>query len=70
MRYSVKETDYTLQGERAQTESFEQLAFRHFFLQPLDGPEHERNTALAARYCLAHPRWRISLQTHELIGLP
>ncbi len=54
----------------APPEAFEDLAFRHFFLQPMDGPERERNTALAARYCLAHPRWRLSLQTHKLIGIP
>lgn len=46
------------------------LAFQHFYLQPLDGPDVEKNTELAAQYCLAHPRWRLSLQTHKLIGLP
>ena len=55
--------------ERGEPERFENLAFDHYFLQPMDGPERERNTALAAAYCLAHPRWRISLQTHKLIGL-
>jgi 7-carboxy-7-deazaguanine synthase len=50
--------------------AFEHLDFRHFFLQPMDGPERERNTALATRFCLAHPRWRLSLQTHKLIGIP
>ena len=49
---------------------FEALPFRHFSLQPMDGPERERNTALATRYCLEHPRWRLSLQTHKLIGIP
>jgi 7-carboxy-7-deazaguanine synthase (Cx14CxxC type) len=48
----------------------ETLPFQHFFLQPMDGPEREANTAAAAAYCLAHPRWRLSLQTHKLIGLP
>ncbi len=51
-------------------ESFSGLAFRHFFLQPMDGPAQAANTAQAAAYCLAHPRWRLSLQTHKLIGLP
>jgi 7-carboxy-7-deazaguanine synthase len=46
------------------------LDFRHFFLQPMDGPARERNTAAAAAYCLANPPWRLSLQTHKLIGLP
>ena len=56
--------------EGAPPEAFEHLGFRHFFLQPMDGPYRERNTALATRYCLAHPRWRLSLQTHKLIGIP
>ncbi|WP_297295018.1 7-carboxy-7-deazaguanine synthase [uncultured Methylovirgula sp.] len=51
-------------------ENFAGLAFRHFFLQPMDGPAQEANTAKAAAYCLKHPRWRLSLQTHKLIGLP
>jgi 7-carboxy-7-deazaguanine synthase (Cx14CxxC type) len=46
------------------------LEFRHFFLQPMDGPDRARNTSLALRYCLDHPRWRISLQTHKLLGIP
>jgi 7-carboxy-7-deazaguanine synthase len=46
------------------------LAFSMFYLQPMDGPDAARNTQLAARYCLAHPKWRLSLQTHKLIGLP
>ncbi|HKH80787.1 MAG TPA: 7-carboxy-7-deazaguanine synthase [Methylovirgula sp.] len=48
----------------------EGLAFDHFFLQPMDGPDRVANTEKAAAYCLAHPRWRLSLQTHKLIGLP
>lgn len=54
----------------APPEDFEHLAFEHFFLQPMDGPERENNTALAIQYCLAHPRWRVSLQTHKLMGIP
>jgi 7-carboxy-7-deazaguanine synthase len=49
---------------------FEELDFRHFFLQPMDGPDRERNTRLALRYCLEHPPWRLSLQTHKLLGIP
>jgi 7-carboxy-7-deazaguanine synthase (Cx14CxxC type) len=49
--------------------AFEALAFRHFALQPMDGPDLGRNTELAVRYCLAHPRWRLSLQTHKLLGI-
>ena len=50
-------------------ERFERLDFRHFFVQPMDGPDVEQNTELAARYCLEHPRWRLSLQTHKLLGI-
>ena len=44
--------------------------FRHFLLQPLDGPEREESTAAAIDYVMRHPRWRLSLQTHKLLGLP
>jgi 7-carboxy-7-deazaguanine synthase len=54
----------------AEPEKFESLAFRHFFLQPMDGPNRAANTQLAVRYCLEHPKWRISLQTHKLLGIP
>ena len=54
----------------AAPEEFAGLAFRHRFLQPMDGPRRRENTAAAAAYCLAHPAWRLSLQTHKLIGLP
>ncbi len=54
----------------AEPEAYEGLDFRHFFLQPMDGPERERNTAAALRYCLEHPRWRLSVQMHKLLGLP
>jgi 7-carboxy-7-deazaguanine synthase (Cx14CxxC type) len=49
---------------------FELLSFRHFFLQPMDGPEREANTERALRYCLDHPQWRLSLQTHKILGIP
>jgi len=51
-------------------EELEHLDFHHLFLQPMDGAERERNTELAMRYCMAHPRWRLSLQTHKLLGIP
>ena len=54
----------------ASPEQFEELACEHFFLQPMDGPERARNTEMTVAYCLAHPRWRISLQTHKLMGIP
>jgi 7-carboxy-7-deazaguanine synthase len=56
--------------EMLEPESLARLAFRHFFLQPMDGPERLRNTELATRYCLEHPQWRLSLQTHKLLGIP
>lgn len=51
-------------------EKFASLAFRNFFLQPMDGPEREANTAACIAYCLAHPQWRLSLQTHKVTGIP
>lgn len=51
-------------------EAVEDLVFTHRFLQPMDGPDRDRNTALAVAYCKAHPRWRLSLQSHKLIGIP
>jgi 7-carboxy-7-deazaguanine synthase len=54
----------------AQPECFQHLAFDHFFLQPMDGPNAGQNTRLALNYCLDHPQWRLSLQTHKLIGIP
>jgi 7-carboxy-7-deazaguanine synthase len=54
----------------AEPEMFEDLQFRYFFLQPMDGPDRELNTTLALAYCLDHPRWRLSLQTHKMLGIP
>lgn len=54
----------------AEPERFARLSFRNFFLQPMDGPDRERNTQLALRYCMEHPQWRLSLQTHKLLGIP
>ncbi len=56
--------------EAAPPERFADLEFTHRFLQPMDGPMLPAHTAAAAAYCLAHPSWRLSLQTHKLIGLP
>jgi 7-carboxy-7-deazaguanine synthase len=49
---------------------FEELPFQHFFLQPMDGPSRVLNTKLALEYCMQHPRWRLSLQTQKLLGIP
>jgi 7-carboxy-7-deazaguanine synthase (Cx14CxxC type) len=51
-------------------ERYEHLAFTHFFLQPMDGPDRDAHTAAAIEYCLAHPRWRLSVQTHKYLGIP
>jgi organic radical activating enzyme len=53
----------------AEPERFESLAFRHWYLQPMDGPDRAANTEAAIAYCLAHPRWRLSLQRHKFLGL-
>jgi 7-carboxy-7-deazaguanine synthase len=49
---------------------FLSLGFKHFFLQPMDGPRRIANTELAVAYCMDHPRWRLSLQTHKILGIP
>lgn len=54
----------------AAPEDFESLDFAHFLLQPMDGADREANTRAAIRHCLTHPRWRLSLQTHKLLGIP
>ena len=56
--------------ERGEPERYRHLQFRHFFLQPMDGPDRVRNTRLALEYCLAHPEWRLSVQTHKILGIP
>jgi 7-carboxy-7-deazaguanine synthase len=53
----------------AMPDQFEDLTFEHFYLQPMDGPVVAENTRLAIEYCMAHPRWRLSLQTHKAVGI-
>lgn len=53
----------------APPEEFEQLDFDNFFLQPMDGAMTEENTRLAVEYCMTHPRWRLSVQTHKILGV-
>jgi 7-carboxy-7-deazaguanine synthase (Cx14CxxC type) len=55
--------------EKALPERFASMDFEHFFLQPMDGPELAANTRAAVEYCLAHPQWRLSLQTHKVVGM-
>jgi 7-carboxy-7-deazaguanine synthase len=54
---------------KAPPERFESLGFAHFFLQPMDGPLRAENTRAAIEYCLAHPRWRLSVQAHKVLGI-
>lgn len=54
----------------AEPELFAGWDFDHFYLQPMDGPLRELNTRLAIEYCLQHPQWRLSVQTHKYIGIP
>ena len=51
-------------------ERFAGLAFERFYLQPMDGPDRAAHTAAAIAYCLEHPRWRLSVQTHKFLGIP
>jgi 7-carboxy-7-deazaguanine synthase len=55
--------------EGADPELFEGLDFPRLLLQPMDGPEREKNTRLAVEYCMTHPQWRLSLQTHKYLGI-
>jgi len=54
---------------KAMPERFETLDFERFWLQPMDGPDQVANTEAALEYCLTHPQWRLSVQTHKYIGV-
>ncbi len=56
--------------EDATPDMYADLGFGHFSLQPMDGTERERNTRLALEYCLSHPQWSLSIQTHKYLGIP
>lgn len=60
---------YPQQETQAQPENFEMLEFRHFCLQPLHDDHIDANTRAALAYCLEHPQWRLSLQTHKMLGI-
>ena len=60
---------YPQREPEAQPERFEALDFQHFFLQPMDGPDVAANTQRAIEYCLRHPRWRLSVQMHKVVGI-
>lgn len=55
--------------EKAPPERFAGMGFRHFYLQPMDGPNVVQHTAAAVAYCLAHPQWHLSVQTHKALGI-
>jgi len=56
--------------QNAMPEKFKSMEFEHFFLQPMDGPDLEANTRAALAYCLQHPQWRLSIQTHKVLDIP
>jgi 7-carboxy-7-deazaguanine synthase (Cx14CxxC type) len=60
---------YPQREDAARPERFESLEFGHFYLQPLDDERRDANTRATIDYCLAHPRWKLSLQTHKLLGI-
>lgn len=64
------EIKIVLPQEGIDPQDFEQWNFNHYFIQPMDGPEITSNTAQAIRYCAQHPRWKLSVQTHKLLGMP
>ena len=67
---SGQELKLVFPQEKAMPERFADMDFERFYLQPMDGPDRDRNTQLAVAYCLAHPKWRLSVQTHKYLGLP
>ena len=54
----------------AEPELFTHLGFEHFYLQPMDGPDVQKHTQAAIEYCLRHPQWKLSVQTHKVLGIP
>ncbi len=54
----------------APPDAFADWDFEHFYVSPMDGPDRVANTEKAVAYCLAHPRWKLSLQTHKYLGIP
>jgi 7-carboxy-7-deazaguanine synthase (Cx14CxxC type) len=60
---------YPQREPEAQPSRFERLNFSHYYLQPLDDEHKEENTRAAIDYCLQHPRWKLSLQTHKFTGI-
>jgi len=70
LQTSGSEIKFVFPQPQLRPEMFVDLDFEHFFLQPMDSENQSENIASAAEYCMSHPQWRLSLQTHKLIGLP
>jgi len=70
VQHSGDEIKVVYPQEGIDLECCERLAFRYFFLQPMDGPSRAENTERAVRFCMDHPQWRLSLQTHKIVGIP
>ncbi|HXP21726.1 MAG TPA: 7-carboxy-7-deazaguanine synthase [Streptosporangiaceae bacterium] len=66
---SADELKLVFPQEGAEPERFERMGFRRLLLQPMDSPDRDENTRRAVEYCLAHPQWRLSLQTHKYLGI-
>ncbi len=67
---SGDELKFVYPQEDADPASFTALPFRHFFIQPMDGPDLAVNIEKSAAFCMANPRWRLSMQMHKLAGIP
>lgn len=70
MQTSGDELKLVFPQQGVDPEDFELLPFRHFYLQPMDGEDRASHAKLAVQYCLDHPQWRLSLQTHKWLGIP
>lgn len=70
VQHSGDELKLVFPQQGIEPEQYAGFGFRHFFLQPMDGPERIANTQQAVRYCMDHPQWRLSLQTHKILGIP
>jgi 7-carboxy-7-deazaguanine synthase len=66
---SGQELKLVFPQDKAMPERFADLDFERFYLQPMDGPDREGATAACIAYCLSHPRWRLSTQTHKYLGI-
>jgi 7-carboxy-7-deazaguanine synthase (Cx14CxxC type) len=69
LQTSGNELKLVFPQESAMPSKFATMEFDNFFLQPMDGPRIRENTELAVEYCMSHPQWRLSLQTHKLLGI-